>query len=70
MTLAATIPNAMMYNAGWFSYTCDSLFWKMMKAGTTTSENGITGDKMLVPCGVAGVGDVTYISVRERGKIC
>lgn len=49
MTFAATMPNAMMYRDGWFWYTLVSLFWKMMKAGTTTSENGITGDRMLVP---------------------
>uniref|UniRef100_A0A2M4B2K3 Putative secreted protein n=1 Tax=Anopheles triannulatus TaxID=58253 RepID=A0A2M4B2K3_9DIPT len=52
VTLAVIIPNAMIYRAGWFSYSCSVDFCEMTYAGTTTNRNGMIGDSTLVPATV------------------
>lgn len=49
VTLAATIPNVIIYNDGWVSKTLSTDFCEMMKALNTTASSGITGEITLVP---------------------
>lgn len=49
MTLAATIPNVMMYRDGYVSKTLSTDFSEIISAPNTTATNGIIGDKTLVP---------------------
>lgn len=49
VTLAATIPNVIIYSDGCVSNTASVDFCEMMKALKTTANNGITGEITLVP---------------------
>lgn len=49
VTFAATNPKARIYKAGWFWYISCVDFWYIIKAGTNTIENGIIGERTLVP---------------------
>lgn len=49
VTLAATIPNARIYNDVYFSKIPSIDFSEIMNAGNTTAKNGNIGDITLVP---------------------
>jgi hypothetical protein len=49
VTFAVTIPNVKIYSEGCISKISCVDFCDIMKAGITTKENGIIGDKTLVP---------------------
>lgn len=50
VTLAAYMPNVIMYSDGYVSNTRSTDFCEMINASTTTVTSGTTGDRTLVPC--------------------
>lgn len=67
VTLAATIPNVMMYNDGCVSNNRSTDFCEIMNALKTTASNGITGDITLVPWHICLV-FVSFVGVEKGGK--
>lgn len=66
VTLAATMPNAMMYTDACSVKRFCGDFWAIIRAGSTTSVSGMLGERTLVPCGSMEVTQLVTIDLWAR----